>query len=270
GCLFLGMERGFLNQKVNGEGKGVKENKQGDDGTHSLGNGNALSGMGVVQIVNTVDDVGKDSDTNSSSTKVTPGNSAMNKEGNLHDENDGLTPSKYTANLNKGTSYANLFTGGPSRKAINFRTLFTPARNEVDVDGFFLGKRVAYHVFSTMYGLDASKDGFCDIATKLGTLLMHDSYTSDMCIQSWGRSSYARALIEVQADVELKDNTVVAMHTLIGEGFYTCNVHVEYEWKPLRCACCKVFGHVQYACPKNINSNVVKNIRSLAKLLEVF
>ncbi|GKF42915.1 hypothetical protein Tco_0126257, partial [Tanacetum coccineum] len=28
-----------------------------------------------------------------------------------------------------------------------------------------------------------------------------------------------------------------------------------------RCACCKVFGHVQDECPKNINSDVVKNMK---------
>ncbi|GKE02087.1 zinc finger, CCHC-type containing protein, partial [Tanacetum coccineum] len=74
-----------------------------------------------------------------------------------------------------------------------------------------------------------SEDGLSAIATKLGTPLMLDSYTSDMCIQSWGMSSYARALIEVWADVELKDNTVVAMPKLVEEGFYMCNVRVEYE-----------------------------------------
>nr|GEV53635.1 hexokinase-1-like isoform X1 [Tanacetum cinerariifolium] len=66
----------------------------------------------------------------------------------------------------------------------------------------------------------------------VSTPLMLDSYTSDMCVQSWGRSSYTRALIEVRADVELKDNIVVAMPKLVGDGFYMCNVRVEYEWKP--------------------------------------
>ncbi|GJX92498.1 hypothetical protein Tco_0345824 [Tanacetum coccineum] len=47
--------------------------------------------MGAAQISNTVDDVGKDSDgVNSSHTKFTPVNSAVNKEDTLHDENDGL------------------------------------------------------------------------------------------------------------------------------------------------------------------------------------
>ncbi|GJY05310.1 reverse transcriptase domain-containing protein [Tanacetum coccineum] len=47
-------------------------------------------------------------------------------------------------------------------------------------------------------------------------------------------SSYARAMIELRADVELKDAIVVAMFKLIGEGFYMCTVRVEYEWKPPR------------------------------------
>ncbi|GJS96385.1 copia protein [Tanacetum coccineum] len=80
-----------------------------------------------------------------------------------------------------------------------------------------------------------SGDGLSVIATKLGTPLMLDSYTSDMCMQSWGRSSYARVMIEIRADVELKDNIVVAMPRIKGEGYYTCNIHAEYEWKPPRC-----------------------------------
>nr|GEX06289.1 hypothetical protein [Tanacetum cinerariifolium] len=54
-----------------------------------------------------------------------------------------------------------------------------------------------------------------------------------------GRSSYARALIKVRADVELKDNIMVAMPKLAGEGFYKCNDE----------------------CPKNIDSDVVKMMK---------
>ncbi|GJY78947.1 hypothetical protein Tco_0484748 [Tanacetum coccineum] len=97
-----------------------------------------------------------------------------------------------------------------------------------------------------------SKDGLSAIATKLGTPLMLDSYTFDMCLQLWGRSSYARVMIELWADVELKDTIVVAMPKIMGVGYYTCTVCVEYEWKPPRCSCCKVFGHIQEEYPKNI------------------
>ncbi|GJZ71301.1 proteasome subunit alpha type-5 [Tanacetum coccineum] len=63
-----------------------------------------------------------------------------------------------------------------------------------------------------------SEDGLSAIATKLGTPLMLDFYTSNMCLQSWGRSSYARAMIELRADVELKDTIMMAMPKLSREG----------------------------------------------------
>ncbi|GJQ93719.1 retrotransposon protein, putative, ty1-copia subclass [Tanacetum coccineum] len=105
-----------------------------------------------------------------------------------------------------------------------------------------------------------SEDGLSVIAMKLGTPLMLDSYTSDMCLQSWGRSSFARIMIELWADVELKDTIMVAMPKIIREGYYTCTVRVEYEWKPPRCSWCKVFGHTQEECPKNIRLGVAKNL----------
>nr|GEZ79519.1 hypothetical protein [Tanacetum cinerariifolium] len=98
-------------------------------------------------------------------------------------------------------------------------------------------------VWVRLYGVPVmafNKDGLCAIATKLGTPLMLDSYTSDMCIQSWGRSSYTRIMIELQAIMKLKDNIVVAMPKITKEGHYTCNVYVEYEWKPPRFSFCKV------------------------------
>ncbi|GKG27764.1 putative reverse transcriptase domain-containing protein, partial [Tanacetum coccineum] len=55
-------------------------------------------------------------------------------------------------------------------------------------------------VWVKLYGVPLtafSEDGLSAITIKLGTLLMLDSYTFDICIQSWGRSSYARALIEI-------------------------------------------------------------------------
>nr|GFB27594.1 hypothetical protein [Tanacetum cinerariifolium] len=57
-------------------------------------------------------------------------------------------------------------------------------------------------------------------------------------------------LSAIATKLELKDTIIVAMPKLVGEGFYTCIIHVEYEWKPPRCACCKVFGHIQDECPK--------------------
>ncbi|GJV86621.1 putative reverse transcriptase domain-containing protein [Tanacetum coccineum] len=81
------------------------------------------------------------------------------------------SPAITTSTPGMSTSYAKV-TGEPSKKSMNFHTLITQARNEVDVVvptesiraiderfantayGFFLGKRVAYP-FSSMDGLDS-------------------------------------------------------------------------------------------------------------------
>ncbi|GJR66338.1 hypothetical protein Tco_0012403 [Tanacetum coccineum] len=210
-----------------------------------------------------------------------------------HDENMGQTLISSTVDPELGTSYDKLFTKERSRKSVNFCTLITPAGNGADVTiplesiraiserfvnmayGFFLGKWVAYLVIANYvrntwgkYGLvksilnsSTSEDCLSDIDTKLGTPLMLDSFTFDICMQSWDRSSYTRAMIKLRADVELKYTIVVAMHKLVMKGFCTFIIRVEYEWKPPRCACCKVFGHVQDECPKNIGSNVAKNLK---------
>ncbi|GJX79296.1 nucleotide-diphospho-sugar transferase [Tanacetum coccineum] len=106
-----------------------------------------------------------------------------------------------------------------------------------------------------------SEDGLSDIATKLGIPLMLDSYTSDMCMQSWGRSSYVRVMIEFRDDVELKDNIVVAMPKITREGHYTCNVRVEYEWKPPWCSSCNIFGHIHEECPNNSGVGEKKTVK---------
>ncbi|GJW76805.1 stigma-specific STIG1 family protein [Tanacetum coccineum] len=69
-----------------------------------------------------------------------------------------------------------------------------------------------------------SEDGLSVVATKLGTLLILDLCTSDMCMESWVRSSYVRAIIKLRDDVDLKD-------TIMDE------------------------------CPKNTGSDVVKNLK---------
>ncbi|GKC79622.1 hypothetical protein Tco_1130396, partial [Tanacetum coccineum] len=180
------------------------------------------------------------------------------------------------------TLYAKLVTGEPSRKSVNFYTLFASTGNGADVAilvefvraiserfantvyGFFLGKRwripLLIIMSRTLGNLDVnflkedagnvsvwvklhsfsmpafSEDGLSVIATKLGTPLMLDSYTSDMCMQSWGRSSYTKAMIELRAAVKLKDTIVFSS--------------------------CKVFGHVLDECPKKIVLDVMKNLNN--------
>ncbi|GJV20784.1 zinc finger, CCHC-type containing protein [Tanacetum coccineum] len=128
------------------------------------------------------------------------------------------------------SSYANI-TGKPSGKEVNVRTLFTPGGNEIDLvvlmdsirainamlengpwfirnnllilkkwhpDENLLKEDVSIvPVWVKLHGVPItafSEDGLSAIATKLSTPLMLNSYTSDMCMQSWGRSSYARVI----------------------------------------------------------------------------
>ncbi|XP_022024397.1 uncharacterized protein LOC110924709 [Helianthus annuus] len=94
-----------------------------------------------------------------------------------------------------------------------------------------------------------TEDGLSLIATTIGEPKALDSYTSAMCTDMWGRSSYARALIEVSADKQLKEEIKLAVPDLEGEGFIKESLSVEYEWNPLRCAHCCVFGHSDDHCP---------------------
>nr|GEX96966.1 hypothetical protein [Tanacetum cinerariifolium] len=125
-------------------------------------------------------------------------NMAMEKQSSLVDTTGlGSYPSlpKHVAtpaaNAPGKSSYTNV-TGKPSGKKLNFCTLFTPGGNEIDVVvlmyyirtiserfantlyGYFLGKRVAYHVVANyLHGRDECyaqecEDGLSAISTKLG------------------------------------------------------------------------------------------------------
>lgn len=78
-----------------------------------------------------------------------------------------------------------------------------------------------------------------------------DSYTSDICVDSWSRSSYARALVEISSDNAVPD--------MMGTEYIKETVEVEYEWKPPKCSLCCVFGHVHESCPKRPPKQPVPN-----------
>nr|GEY62189.1 hypothetical protein [Tanacetum cinerariifolium] len=154
--------------------------------------------------------------------------------GNTKDVNVGQTPTIVTVDPNLGAKKE----WGLSPKA-KVRVLHTAQLDVTNPDVNLLkediGNVLVWVKLHGVYIMAFSEDGLSAIATKLGTPLMLDSYISDMYMQSWGRSSYARAMIELQADV---------------------------------CACYKVFGHVYDECPKNIGSGVAKNLKNPSKLLE--
>nr|GEW17404.1 hypothetical protein [Tanacetum cinerariifolium] len=147
----------------------------------------------------------------------------------VKEKQDGVSPSGSTpaGNTPGMSSYANVTGNTPSKKALNFHTLYTPG----EMGLMFLCRRSLLEqlakedignvpVWVKLYSVpvtDFSEDGLSVIATKIGTPLMLDSYTSDMCLQSWSRSSYARAMIVLRAGEELKDTIMVVMPRITGE-----------------------------------------------------
>ncbi|GJV96428.1 putative reverse transcriptase domain-containing protein [Tanacetum coccineum] len=174
-------------------------------------------------------------------------------------------------NTTRHVSFATLLKGESSRKQVNFRTFLALARNRADVaiskeSISIVSKRFCKSVYGSMMNINVvthaiimkedmcnvlgwvkfhdilitafTKDGLSVNATKLGTSLMLD-YKTGMCLESWGRSSYARAMIELRVDVELKDTLVMDIPKLEGGGYTRSIICAEYEWKPPRCLTCK-------------------------------
>ncbi|GJV08975.1 zinc knuckle CX2CX4HX4C containing protein [Tanacetum coccineum] len=98
------------------------------------------------------------------------------------------------------------------------------------------------------------EDSISLIATFIGKPVMLDSYTSSMCNDSWGRSSFARCLIEVNSEADLVDVVTIGIPSLSEDDFTKETIRVEYEWRPPRCDTCKIFGHVHDYCPKKVVS----------------
>ncbi|PWA43665.1 Zinc knuckle CX2CX4HX4C [Artemisia annua] len=69
-------------------------------------------------------------------------------------------------------------------------------------------------------------------------------YGNNKLTKAYGRASFARVLIEVDASTELVDNIEVCYEKM-GKSM---NLKVEYAWKPPLCTHCKVFGHEIRTC----------------------
>ncbi|GJS93807.1 zinc knuckle CX2CX4HX4C containing protein [Tanacetum coccineum] len=97
---------------------------------------------------------------------------------------------------------------------------------------------VAIHAFT--------QDGLSIIASKLGKPII-----ASMCIESWGRSSFARRLIEINTEDVLQDSLTIGI-PCEDDRFSIETVSIEYEWKPPRCDLCKIFGHSYDYFPKKV------------------
>ncbi|GKB21657.1 zinc knuckle CX2CX4HX4C containing protein [Tanacetum coccineum] len=97
---------------------------------------------------------------------------------------------------------------------------------------------VPIHVFE--------EDGISLIVTFICKPVMLDSYTSFICNESWGKSSFARCLIEVNSEANLVDVVTIGIPSLSGDGFTKETIRVEYEPKATTSAPKKGTTYVGY------------------------
>ncbi|GJY90840.1 RNA-directed DNA polymerase, eukaryota [Tanacetum coccineum] len=189
--------------------------------------------------------------------------------------NVGNSPS-LAGNVLNLISFATKIKGNTSRKTINFGPLFMPTGNGVDV-------HVPKESFGSKEGMEAILETYTWLIRNVSLILKQ--WTPDaniikevVCdIPVWvkfhdvpiiafiedGLSVVTTklAMIELEADVDLRDTIVVVVPTFSGEGFTTSTIHVEHEWAPPRCSECKVYVHFLDGCPKKIISNISKNFK---------
>ncbi|GJS20883.1 zinc finger, CCHC-type containing protein [Tanacetum coccineum] len=212
--LFVGIECGFLSQKGSGGGRGVKEKNVNVSNIEVVKDG-AIPSVTVSSRSTHEENVG---------LSIVDMMVEMEKLSSLEDTTvlgsfpPLSTPVTTSAGNAPGkSSYANV-TDKPSGKKLNIHTLYTTGGNGIDVV-IPLVYRIILLSISYMDRLDAmlenvrvklhgvpvmafSEDGLSAIATQLG--------------------HYARVMIKLRADVELKDNIVVVMTKIIREGHYIC------------------------------------------------
>nr|GEY92677.1 hypothetical protein [Tanacetum cinerariifolium] len=84
------------------------------------------------------------------------------------------------------------------------------------------GEVTKVSVWVKMYNVPVlaySKDGLSLLGTQIGKPIMLDAFTSSMCVESYGRISFARALIEIDAAVGLKKEVIMAIPEEEGDGY---------------------------------------------------
>ncbi|GKB45166.1 hypothetical protein Tco_0890108 [Tanacetum coccineum] len=253
------MERGFLSQKGSGRGRGVKEKDL------NRIKRNTTSGIGLStesdETINEDTPVGVASAVKEGVTPYVVNKTVkMEKISSVEDTIVlGSFPPLSTPGTTKAgnalgkSSYANV-TGKPSGKKLNFHTLFTPGEN-----------KVAYLVVANYVRNTWGKYGLVHSMFSSSTGLFSFQFGSieglDAMLKNGPWSSYARAMIKFRADVKLKDNIIMDMPKITRESHYTCNVCVEYEWKPPMSSTCKVFGHIHEECPKNTGADEKKTVK---------
>nr|GEW67837.1 hypothetical protein [Tanacetum cinerariifolium] len=101
-------------------------------------------------------------------------------------------------------------------------------------------------------------EGISRIVSSIGVPIIMDKVTTSICEKPYGRASFAKVLVEVDAAKGLVDSVKVWYRSL-GKSMF---LDVEYIWKPPLCEFCKTFGHFTKGCSKKAKEDIVKNASS--------
>ncbi|PWA38380.1 hypothetical protein CTI12_AA581960 [Artemisia annua] len=96
------------------------------------------------------------------------------------------------------------------------------------------------------------------IASGVGTPIIMDKVTASMCEKAYGRASFARVLIEVDASKGIVDSVEV-WYKQLGRSMA---LKVEYAWLPPVCNHCGVFGHSFKGCNNKVLTEEEKSERA--------
>ncbi|GKB62401.1 hypothetical protein Tco_0918587 [Tanacetum coccineum] len=121
--------------------------------------------------------------------------------------------------------------------------------------GYFIGKK--------MHDVPLAAYTFGDlsmIVTKLSKHMMLDSYTSNMCLDLWGRNNYDREMIEISANMDLVETLMVVVSKLEEIGYTKEIIRLDYEWKSPRCGTCSIFGYLTHTRPNSTKEPSKKGV----------
>nr|GEU30439.1 hypothetical protein [Tanacetum cinerariifolium] len=82
----------------------------------------------------------------------------------------------------------------------------------------------------------------------VGKPLTMDKTTTKLCKFGSGNFGYARVLVEIKADKELKEKVKVCYKSKDNKTIYSKFIEVEYSWKSPVCSKCNVFRHNDSTC----------------------
>ncbi|GJZ44633.1 hypothetical protein Tco_0591888 [Tanacetum coccineum] len=151
------------------------------------------------------------------------------------------------------SSIASILNADKKTPKINFRFAYS-------LVAFFVVKSVAFLLVQNYVTNTWSKFGFQKVIRDDNDVF-YFKFTSSTGLSKDKVSKvpvfgFARALIEISTDKDLKREITMVVLIINGEGHTKEQMNVEYEWKPPRCTDCLVFRHDTNECPKRVVESV--------------